>query len=314
MEPYQEAAQEIKSQGERPINFAKKAIGTGVAASTAYLGGSAVNRVLPFLSKYIPESLFTKGLSKVDPRFGKFIEGAMSAGKTVDEIKDFIGEKFSEEGGPLDPSKQHRSIIEQYSPELYQFLKGEIGKGRSPTQAGALAKNDKKFLNIIKKISKDHKTDWSAIIESVFGIGQKAQPGSEQSRREGLSQFNQKMKSPSMREQERERFQNEYGQQQQQSKSDTGLKNIGNMASGMMGNFYDQIFQALSEGKDTMSGVKDPLLQLAKPAFDAGQIKSPDDLKAFAKFYSQKKQMPQKGQGEGALMSILQKINQARGG
>lgn len=60
------------------------------------------------------------------------------------------------------------------------------------------------------------------------------------------------------------------------------VPNLGNMAKGMIGNFYEGIFKSLQEGKDTFSGVKDPLIAKAKPYFDKGLIKSAEDLKEFA--------------------------------
>jgi hypothetical protein len=63
------------------------------------------------------------------------------------------------------------------------------------------------------------------------------------------------------------------------------VPDLGKMGSGIIDNFYEGIYESLKEGKETFSGVKDNLLVAAKPAFDAGQIKSIDDLKNFAKFY-----------------------------
>lgn len=57
------------------------------------------------------------------------------------------------------------------------------------------------------------------------------------------------------------------------------------MGKGLVDNFYEGIFDSLKKGKDTFSGVKDPLLIAAKPAFEAGQIKNIDDLKKFSKFH-----------------------------
>jgi len=63
------------------------------------------------------------------------------------------------------------------------------------------------------------------------------------------------------------------------------------LSDGTISNkLYEGIFDALKQGKDTYAGVKEPLLQAAKPAFDAGQIKSVDDLKKFADFYEKSKQ------------------------
>jgi len=48
---------------------------------------------------------------------------------------------------------------------------------------------------------------------------------------------------------------------------------------------YNQAFQALQEGKDIISGVKDPLIARHRKAFDAGLIKTADDLRAAEEAY-----------------------------
>lgn len=173
MQPYQKASEEIRRQGEFPANAIKTAGSLAVRAIPTIGGGLALGKVLPFLSKYIPEDLAIKGLSKIDPRFGKFIKMAMSNGKSFDEAKEFIREKAE---GSQEQSKENRNIIEQYSPELHQFILGEIQNGRKPIEAAALAQNDKRFSNVIKKLEKDHKTNWSNIIQSTYGVGETAQP------------------------------------------------------------------------------------------------------------------------------------------
>lgn len=72
------------------------------------------------------------------------------------------------------PMQQH-NIIEQYSPELHQFILSHTKQGRSPLEAGALAQLDKKFMNVIKKIESDHKAPFSAILESIFGSAMQPQ-------------------------------------------------------------------------------------------------------------------------------------------
>jgi len=199
MQPYQKASQEIQRQGEVPI----KAIKTGASlGASLYGGGLAASKVLPFLSKYIPADLAIKGLTKIDPRFGIFINTALKKGKSFDEIKQFIqGEvekgqqqesetepNLSPSGFPIkeknqqqtNPKKQNakdqRNIIEQYSPELHQMLSKHVTAGRSPTEAAALAANEgkgqKSFKAIIKKIQEDHKTPFESIVESIYGGGQ----------------------------------------------------------------------------------------------------------------------------------------------
>lgn len=166
MNPYEKTAEEMKRQSEGPKRFAKTAIGIGGA-----LGVSSflpiLSRAAPFLSQYVPEDLAIKGLSKINPKFGNFIQEALKGGYDFQEIKDFIGNQVNE--SQKQSPKENRNIIQQYSPELHQFIDQEIKKGLKPIQVGALAQNDKRFSQVIKKITKDHKLPWSSILESVYG-------------------------------------------------------------------------------------------------------------------------------------------------
>jgi hypothetical protein len=181
MQPYQEAAEEARRQSRIPLTAAK----TAASIAGAAIGGAGIfSRIAPFLSEYIPEHLAIKGLSKIDPRLGKFISKSMSDGFDFKEVRQFIGEKVQEHeqsqaAKMAESPKQNRNIIEQYSPELHQFILGEVQKGRSLLEAGALAaldkSNGKGFKSVIQKIEKDHKTPWSAILETVYGAQQAGQ-------------------------------------------------------------------------------------------------------------------------------------------
>lgn len=64
--------------------------------------------------------------------------------------------------------------------------------------------------------------------------------------------------------------------------SSTGLSEMGGkMAAAITGNMYQTLFDALQQGKTVVAGIQDPVLARAKPAFDAGLIKSPADLQRF---------------------------------
>jgi hypothetical protein len=183
MQPYQQASDELRRRGEAPLRAVGKIAETGLdIASTGlkYGGGAALfKRILPLLSKYVPEDLAKKGLNKINPGFGKFIDKAESEGSDFEEIKDFIKQK-GEETLEQEKPKENRNIIEQYSPELHQFISEQVKSGRRPIEAGAIAQNYKKFSDVIKKLSKDHKTNWSSIIESVYGTEESAQPSQAQ--------------------------------------------------------------------------------------------------------------------------------------
>ena len=161
---------------------AKTAVGVAATAGAGVATGVS-SKVLPWLSNYIPVDLAMKGLEKVSPKVAEFLKRGQKAGLDVregmDYVKDMVSPKSEEQSEQkAEQTKEDRNIIEQYSPELHQFIEQQVASGRDPIQAGALAQNDKRFANVIKKLSQDHKTPWSSIIESVYGAGER--PGAMQ--------------------------------------------------------------------------------------------------------------------------------------
>jgi hypothetical protein len=164
MEPYQAAGEEIIRQGEAPGKFVKKALSTATSLAT---GGIAATKVLPFLSKYIPENLAMKGLSKLDPRFGKFIQGAQERGFSFDDIKDFMGEKIQSGEG----EKEKENILSKYDPMLDKVLRYYIDqKGLTPSQAATHAEvREPKLKKIIEQVKKDFKNkNFAEIVENAY--------------------------------------------------------------------------------------------------------------------------------------------------
>lgn len=127
---------------------------------------------------------------------------------------------------------------------------------------------------------------------------------------EAIGAFFRKFQAPVVKQVEKEAGKpfeeviSEYIQKQPETKKeDLGFKEaFKTLEGGTVSNqLYEGIFKALQEGKDTFAGVKDSLLQAAKPAFDAGQIKSVEDLKKFADFWNKsKKNPPPEATPEGA--------------
>jgi hypothetical protein len=90
-QPYKEEAEELNRQSELPLKLLKQ--GTKLAGY-ALGGGSILSRILPLLNKFIPADIAKKGLSKVDPRMGKFVRTAEKSGSSFDEIRRFITDKI----------------------------------------------------------------------------------------------------------------------------------------------------------------------------------------------------------------------------
>ncbi len=158
-----------QSEIQRDASF-RRSIGS--AASIGVAAGSGVaSRVLPFLNEYIPTDLAIKGISKISPKLGDFIKGGIKYGLDAQEGLNYIKEQIS----PKEPAKESRNIIEQYSPELFSFIKEKVNSGMSPIQAGEIAQRENRFGSAIKSIEKDHKTNWLRVLDLLFGSGQAGQ-------------------------------------------------------------------------------------------------------------------------------------------
>ena len=170
MRPDEEAN---KSEINRDKRF-RSNVSKGVGAAGTLAGGAITARIMPFLSELIPSDLAMKGLSRISPKLGDFLRKGQSMGLKIKEGLRYVKEEIQ----PKEKTKDSRNIIEQYSPELHQFILDQIQQGRSHIEAGALAqlesKGSKGFKSVIDKITKDHKAPWSAILQTVYGQGQEA--------------------------------------------------------------------------------------------------------------------------------------------
>lgn len=96
-QPYQSATEEMKRQSEMPARLLKQGLSVAGLASVA-AGSPLVAKILPFLSRFIPQATAIKGLSKIEPRIGKFINSAIKMGMPYEEAREFIKNKLQPEG------------------------------------------------------------------------------------------------------------------------------------------------------------------------------------------------------------------------
>lgn len=197
-----------------------------------------ITKVFPFLNKLIPSSLAFKGLSKINPKIGKYLSAVTAAGYSADEALSYLreqlggqepdqslrpdeqaansrvnqskqipqalgkaaqigagaagyglaasalpevigglfgGQEGHQQQGQAEPegqqqAQQQQNPIAQYSPELLAFIEQHIQSGRSPLEAGALARlPGNKFDRIIAKIEQDSGKKFSDILEMIYG-------------------------------------------------------------------------------------------------------------------------------------------------
>ncbi len=184
-----------KSQGR--TNDIRSGLQTAASLGTIGVAPKVAEKILPFLSQYIPKDLAFKGINKVMPALGSFLKNGMQQGLTLESGLAFIKDSFNEEK----EEKEDQNIIQQYSPELFSFLDQEVRKGHPLAKASSEAQ--KKYKNVIQRMEKDHKTSFVDILEQIFG----KQTGKQMA----LKKFNERKQG--LVEQEQERFQKEYGDQ-----------------------------------------------------------------------------------------------------
>lgn len=189
--PYREHEKFLEEKDQAPVRLAKQ----GLAIAGGFAGGSSLlNRILPLLSQHIPEETAKKAITKINPKLGNFVESATNLGHDFYDVRDFLRAKAAEaqeEESKPKKAKETGNIIQQYSPELFNFLSQSIQQGRSPLEAAALASMQTHFKKVIKKMTEDHKAPFSSIISSVFGNINQPQQQAGMGREALVQQFNQ---------------------------------------------------------------------------------------------------------------------------
>jgi len=176
LRPDERAAMSQIDRAQSSDRMLKRGAKTALGLATGGAGAALSSRILPFMSQYIPKDLALKGISKVSPTIGNFLQSGLNNGLTLKDGFDFVKDNLMSSEEKKEPAKENRNVIEQYSPELHQFIANEVSGGRPVIEAGALAQANPKFKAAIKQIEKDHKTNWSAILQSIYGGGQYGGP------------------------------------------------------------------------------------------------------------------------------------------
>jgi hypothetical protein len=168
MRPDEQANQAEIERDERFRGNLKRGVGT--AASIA--GGAAASRVMPFLNGHVPVDLALKGLSKVSPQIADFLKRGQQAGLDIKEGMNYVKDLMKPDESKQAPAPDKKNIVEQYSPELHQYIVNELKTGRPLLQIAALAQLGGKkgsFKKAIEQMEKDHQAPWSSIAESIYG-------------------------------------------------------------------------------------------------------------------------------------------------
>jgi hypothetical protein len=190
LRPDEEAAEERIRQNKRmnsiPGNIAKAGVSTILGGGAVSAGLKMASKIAPFLSEHIPLDLAMKGISKLSPQLGKFLQKGQSMGLDIKEGLDMLRDKVAPKE-PEQKKKTNQQIdIGQYSPDLQAFIEHWLSQGEEPATAAAVAKNvpqnQAKFKAAIDKIEADTGEDFIELVGKMYqGVnkGKKAQQGQQ---------------------------------------------------------------------------------------------------------------------------------------
>jgi len=198
MQPYQAATEEIRRQSQAPT----KALKTAGAIAGSLAGGSAIaGRILPLISKFVPGEIMRKGLSKIDPRIGKFIDGALNNGYSIDDVRSFMGEKFSpkSEETPQESTQpqNNQATLQDFDnnyPMLSKALQATIQAGKTPQEAAIILKKSTALGRQVKDLESQIGKRFEDYVIELMGNNQQemnSEPGAIQNTQEAPIQNQQ---------------------------------------------------------------------------------------------------------------------------
>jgi len=142
-----------------------------LSAATAATGAAALSsRISPFLSQYITPDLAIKGISKISPKMGEFLQKGMSMGLPIQEGLDYIRDNLNPAKEDIENKQPNQELNElgQFSPELQQFIEQQIQAGKSPDHAAALAGSEKGLHEIVKGIEKKINMPFTKFVRELY--------------------------------------------------------------------------------------------------------------------------------------------------
>lgn len=118
-----ELAQKTIQEREHAWNKSlKKAGSTALSIGASIAGAGIASKVLPFLSEFISPELALKGISKVSPKLGDFLQRGMSQGLALNDglqyLKSQIGGTGLYAGGKSEEEEQVQNIAPRGTPQF----------------------------------------------------------------------------------------------------------------------------------------------------------------------------------------------------
>lgn len=149
----------------------KRGANVAISAGSAALGVTGASRLLPFLSEHIPFDLAMKGINKVNPKVGQFLQNGQKKGLDIKEGLSFLREQFApkeeireerKSGNPLEDFENNHTV-------LASLLAVRMRKGKDPIEAAKELLSMESTKNHIKNLEKQEGKNFIDYITEIFG-------------------------------------------------------------------------------------------------------------------------------------------------
>ena len=265
--------------------------------------------------KYIPASVGIKALEKYNPKFKNYFAKVAAYGLDTNRALDYLADRFGGEG-----EQNYKQQLEQ----------GERQGTLRPDELAS--KSNIANSEIPGRIARTGAALGGGLIGASAAMGSELLEREEQEKSEQQKQYLQQQAQQQAHEQQfqqrqsqaqqhqknlQQKYEQQQGQQgQKERKSSLMQKEEERFEKAKEESYFEKAFKALQRGKNIVEGKEDHILSEARPFFDRGDIKSPDDLKKFYNSYYRTR-VNSSGQGpsnqgiDPKLMSAMDAIRQS---
>jgi hypothetical protein len=154
LRPDEKASQHDIQKSHKFDKLLKKGVKSAAGLATAATGIGISSKILPFLSEFIPADLALKGISKVSPKIGDFLNKGLKAGLDLKSGLDFLKEKIQPEEEKedkyqplLDKAQQMQDRLSNLDSEV---LQGSQQGQQTQSQGG---QGQEALMAILQKIN-----------------------------------------------------------------------------------------------------------------------------------------------------------------
>lgn len=162
--------------------------------------------LIPFMNKLLPAWLALKGIAKLNPKLGNFIQKSVGTGIAAEHVLDYVRGRVMPPG---DSAERERLESGSLTPQE----KSALGKRK---QEGALGTAIGTGIGLATGLGGLMGGSAPEAEERTIETGPRVKPPSQKAKGQAVQKFNERKKKNAMVDELHQQFQQHYGAQQQQ--------------------------------------------------------------------------------------------------